>query len=180
MLIEPSPTPNIATDGQITALRQDEAILDGWNTLWRMYRECLRRQGIDVTVPQRLQELLAATQAFENVVTHDGNIPVGFWPEGNFDVVIKLSVKHSLVEDEQQLTVGQLQWLDYDLLIPAFRPLFLSSGISESHVDRIVAEAQRDLYYPPVPLYAHIHVVYAEKRYREAHAENSENVATSS
>jgi len=164
LLVEPSSTPNVATDGQITVLRQDEAILDGWNTLWRMYRECLRRQGIDVMVPQRLHELLAATQAFEDIVTHDGNIPVGFWPE-----------------DEQQLTVGQLQWLDYDLLIPAFRPLFLSSGISESNVDRIIAEAQRDLYYPRVPLYALVHVVYAEKRYQEGrHADNSENIATSS
>lgn len=146
LLVEPSLTPNITTNGEIAALRQDQPILHGWYTLWRTHRECLRRQGIDVTVPQRLPGLLAATQAFENIVTHDGNIPVGFWPQ-----------------DEQQLTVGQLQWLDYDLFIPALRPFLLLSGIPESNVDRIITEAQRDLYYPAAPLYALVHVVYAEK-----------------
>ena len=54
----------------------------GWNTLWQTYRACLEHQGIDVTIPDRLPELLAATAAYENIVTKVGNIPVGFWPQG--------------------------------------------------------------------------------------------------
>ncbi|KAF8636569.1 hypothetical protein AX17_003380 [Amanita inopinata Kibby_2008] len=150
ILVERNLTPVIATDGQIATCLPDEAGLSGWFTLWRTYRACLRQQGIDPSVPERLSELLAATQAFENVVTHDGNIPVGFWPQ-----------------DENQLTVGQLQWLDYDLLVPALKPFFLTSGISESNVDRIITEAQRDLYYPSVPFSTLVHVVHATKRFHE-------------
>jgi hypothetical protein len=68
------------------------------------------------------------------------------------------------IKDEHQLTVGQLQWLDYDLFLPALKPFFLSTGVSESNVDRILQEAQRDLYYPSTPYSSLIHVVYAVKR----------------
>ena len=54
----------------------------GWTALWRTYRGCLSQQLIDVTVPERLPDLLAATAAFENIIVRDGNIPVGFWPQG--------------------------------------------------------------------------------------------------
>jgi len=148
LLVEPDLTPIMAADGNAAAGSHDETSRSsGWFTLWRIYRECLRRQGIDTSVPQRLSELLTDTQAFENVVTHGGHIPVGFWPK-----------------DEHQLTVGQLQWLDYDLFIPALKPFFLSTGVSESNVDRILQEAQRDLYYPSTPYSSLIHVVYAVKR----------------
>lgn len=56
--------------------------MPGWAAFWETYRACLRRQLIDVTVPERLADLLAATAAFENIVVRDGNIPVGFWPQG--------------------------------------------------------------------------------------------------
>ncbi len=58
------------------------APLPGWAALWSTYRACLTQQRIDVTVPERLPELLAATAAFENITVRDGNIPVGFWPQG--------------------------------------------------------------------------------------------------
>lgn len=62
------------------------------------------------------------------------------------------------------LTIGQLQWMDYELLIPALQPFFLSRGIPGEEVSRIVQDAQHDLYYPAVPFFAHIHIAYATKR----------------
>ncbi|CAA7271653.1 unnamed protein product [Cyclocybe aegerita] len=56
--------------------------MPGWAALWETYRACLTRQHIDVTVPERLSSLLAATAAFENIIVRDGNVPVGFWPQG--------------------------------------------------------------------------------------------------
>ena len=82
LLIESDLIPVVAVDGQAVALPRDETNLNGWFTLWRVYRECLRRQEIDISLPQRLSELLTASQAFENIVTHSGHIPVGFWPKG--------------------------------------------------------------------------------------------------
>lgn len=35
-------------------------------------------------VPERLSELLEETAEFDRIYAHDGNIPVGFWPEGSF------------------------------------------------------------------------------------------------
>jgi len=57
--------------------------------------------------------------------------------------------------------MGQLQWMDYELLVPSLRFAFLSSGIDEKDVNRIVRDAQYDLYHPPKPFFAHIHVAYA-------------------
>lgn len=54
----------------------------GWTALWKTYRACLEQQGIDITIPDRLPELLAATAAYEDIVAQVGNIPVGFWPQG--------------------------------------------------------------------------------------------------
>lgn len=76
-MIEPSLTPMV--DGKCAP---DNSGLRGWFTLWETYRACLGRKDIDVTVPERLAELLIATNAFENVIVQDGNIPVGFWPSG--------------------------------------------------------------------------------------------------
>jgi len=56
--------------------------MKGWTELWDTYRACLQSQSVDVTVPERLPDLLAATAAFENIITRDGNVPVGFWPQG--------------------------------------------------------------------------------------------------
>ncbi|KAK7467195.1 hypothetical protein VKT23_004253 [Stygiomarasmius scandens] len=52
----------------------------GWSSFWETYRACLTRQGIDISIPERLAEILLATGTFEDVIQRDGNIPVGFWP----------------------------------------------------------------------------------------------------
>ncbi|PPQ88002.1 hypothetical protein CVT25_001081 [Psilocybe cyanescens] len=122
--------------------------MPGWASLWETYRACLRRQLIDVTVPERLADLLAATAAFENIIVRDGNIPVGFWPQ-----------------DPHLLTVGQLQWMDYELFLPALRPFFLCSGLPPSTVDRLVRDAQHDLYHPSYQPSTLIHIAYASKCY---------------
>ncbi|KAF8910979.1 S-adenosyl-L-methionine-dependent methyltransferase [Gymnopilus junonius] len=120
--------------------------MSGWSAFWETYRACLRRQLIDVTVPERLANLFAATAAFENIVVKDGNIPVGFWPQ-----------------DPHLLTVGQLQWMDYELFLPALRPLFLSNGLAPSIVERLVRDAQHDLYHPSYAPSTLIHIAYASK-----------------
>ncbi|KAH9484351.1 Secondary metabolism regulator LAE1 [Psilocybe cubensis] len=122
--------------------------MPGWSTLWKTYRACLSRQLIDVTVPERLADLLAATAAFENIIIRDGNIPVGFWPQ-----------------DPHLLSVGQLQWMDYELFLPALRPFFLCSGLPPSTVDRLIRDAQHDLYHPSYRPSTLIHIAYASKCY---------------
>ncbi|KAF8964056.1 S-adenosyl-L-methionine-dependent methyltransferase [Flammula alnicola] len=113
--------------------------MGGWTALWRTYRACLSQQLIDVTVPERLPDLLAATAAFENIIVRDGNIPVGFWQQ------------------------GKLQWMDYELLLPALRPLFLCNGLPPSTVDILIRDAQHDLYHPSFPPSTLIHIAYASK-----------------
>jgi hypothetical protein len=68
-------------------------------------------------------------------------------------------------EDENLLTVGQLQWMDYDLFLPALKPIFLTLGIPPSQVDRIIKDAQHDLYYPSTCQSNRLHIVYASKRW---------------
>lgn len=65
--------------------------------------------------------------------------------------------------DPHLLTVGQLQWMDYELFLPALRPLFLSSGLAPSIVDRLVRDAQHDLYHPSYSPSTLIHIAYASK-----------------
>ncbi|KJA27349.1 hypothetical protein HYPSUDRAFT_198131 [Hypholoma sublateritium FD-334 SS-4] len=120
--------------------------LHGWAALWDTYRACLTQQRIDVSVPERLPELLAATPGFENITVRDGNIPVGFWPQ-----------------DPHLLSAGQLQWMDYELLLPALRPLLLCNGLPPSTVDRLIQDAQHDLYHPAFPPSTIIHIAYASK-----------------
>ncbi|KAJ7581460.1 S-adenosyl-L-methionine-dependent methyltransferase [Mycena floridula] len=144
ILIEPDLRP--LADGKLPSHFPEGIGAPGWFALWETYRACLMRQGIDVNVPQRLTQMVLATREFEKVIELDGNIPVGFWPT-----------------DQVQLTVGQLQWLDYDLFLPALRPLFLSSGLSEGIVTGLIADAQRDLYHPDVKLSVRLHIVHASK-----------------
>ncbi|KAJ7109433.1 S-adenosyl-L-methionine-dependent methyltransferase [Mycena epipterygia] len=119
----------------------------GWFTLWETYRSCLLLLGIDVTVPQRFEKLLEDTEVFESIVIHEGVIPVGFYPT-----------------DSRVLTVGQLQWMAYDLLLPALKPMFLHLGLRESRVDRIIKEAQADLYSSDFELSSRLHIAYATRR----------------
>ncbi|KAF5377017.1 hypothetical protein D9757_007716 [Collybiopsis confluens] len=139
LLIEPDLTPKV-----------DANIASDWTTLWETYRNCLARQGVDTTVPQQLAEMLGATVLDVLVQITDileiGNIPVGFWPR-----------------DPHLLSVGQLQWLDYDLFLPALRPMFLSLGLTDTQVQALIENAQRDLYQSG-SLSTHIHIVHASKK----------------
>jgi len=148
LLIEPDLVPTV--NGKPVVRCPDgsggDSGLHGWLTFWETYRACLKSRGIDPTVPQRLVDLVSATDAFENIVTQNCDVPVGFWPT-----------------DSHLLTIGQLQWMDYELFLPAVKPLFLSAGVSESKVERIIADAQHDLYYPGVSISTHLHIVYASK-----------------
>ena len=56
--------------------------MQGWFRLWDTYRNCLRRHNIDVTIPERLSDLLTEAGGFESVIVREGNVPVGFWPQG--------------------------------------------------------------------------------------------------
>jgi len=84
---------------------------------------------------------------FGNIITQQADIPIGFWPK-----------------DDLTLTIGQLAWMDYDLLLPAMRPLLLSTGNTESEVKKLLEEAHHDLYYPIVKPSSRLHVVHAIKR----------------
>jgi hypothetical protein len=140
----------------------------GWTALWETYRACLENQDIDITIPDRLPDLLAATAAYENIVAQVGNIPVGFWPQGEL-IILQCFEIYSIdslllwLLDPSLLTVGQLQWMDYELFLPALRPLFLSNGLPPSLVDRLIKEAQQDLYYPTFSPYTTLHIAYASK-----------------
>ncbi|KAJ7430023.1 S-adenosyl-L-methionine-dependent methyltransferase [Mycena galericulata] len=119
----------------------------GWFTLWETYRSCLFMLGIDVTVPQRFKELLENTGLFDNINVFEAVIPVGFHPT-----------------DERVLTVGELQWMAHDLLLPALKPMFVRLGLLESRVDRMIQEAQRDLYSSDFELSGRLHIVHATRR----------------
>ncbi|TFK76384.1 S-adenosyl-L-methionine-dependent methyltransferase [Pluteus cervinus] len=156
LIIEPSLHPLVGPIPTATAVpampltQPSESYHDGWETLWETYRTCLRRHGIDVTVPERLADLLAEAGEFEDIVTSEGNIPVGFWPPES---------------DSTARTVGELQWMDYELFLPALKPFFLSLGLADTFVDNLISEAQRDFYEPPPHIcrIARLHIVYASK-----------------
>ncbi|KAJ6496730.1 hypothetical protein C8R47DRAFT_1115335 [Mycena vitilis] len=118
----------------------------GWFTLWETYRSSLVLLEVDVTVPQRFKQLLEAIEMFENIVVQEGVIPVGFYPE-----------------DPGVLTLGQLLWMSYDLLLPALKPMFIHLGLLESRADRIIKDAQSDLYFTEYELSSRLHVVYATR-----------------
>lgn len=46
-------------------------------------------------------------------------------------------------KDPTLLTVGQLAWMNWDMLLVAVRPLLLSSGLSEAEVNVLIEDAQR-------------------------------------
>jgi hypothetical protein len=141
--------------------------MSGWRTLWDTYRACLNRLQVDSSVPRSLSDLLVSIGTFENIIHRSNPVPVGFWPQGNSrqnnlpnDQLIPPFLHRS---DPNRLTVGQLQWMDYDLLIPALRPLLLSSGLTEQIVTRMIQNAQHDLYHPAVNLSTCINIVHATR-----------------
>jgi hypothetical protein len=61
--------------------------------------------------------------------------------------------------------MGQLQWMEYDLLLPSLKPMFLHLGLLESEVDQIIEDAQRDLYHGHFELSSRIRIAHATKRF---------------
>ncbi|KAG6328551.1 hypothetical protein ID866_10538, partial [Astraeus odoratus] len=155
ILIEPDHSEPIADGKTATELTRSgqPSGMRGWFALWEAYRQCLRDKGIDMTVPPRLSSLLEGTRAFDRIVTQEGNIPVGFWPK-----------------DPLALSIGQLAWMDYDIMLPALKPLFLSAGMKEWEAKKLIEEAQQDLYYPLVRPSTRLHIVHAIKRAGHQHS----------
>ncbi len=135
-----------------------------WYALWQVYMTCLQRHGVDPTVPTRIDDIVVSTGRFENVVKRNGNIPVGFWPEGESCCICASGTKCAR-KDPVSLTVGQLQWMDYELLLPALRPLFLTCELPD-RVDKLITEAQQVLYNPEARLMTRINIVHASKSFQ--------------
>ncbi|KAI0065389.1 S-adenosyl-L-methionine-dependent methyltransferase [Artomyces pyxidatus] len=132
-------------DGKFTSIPAKSGI-PGWCALADELQRCLTLRGVDVTVPERMGELVHKLGWYDRVLQQHADIPVGFWPK-----------------DPTLLTVGQLAWMNQDLLVLAIRPLLLSSGIPEKRVKMLIEAAQRDLYYPLVHIASRLHVVHAIK-----------------
>ena len=64
--------------------------------------------------------------------------------------------------DAHTLTIGQLAWMNNDLLLSRMWPCLLQSpGALQAQVDCLIANAYRDLYNPILKLSTHLHVVHA-------------------
>jgi hypothetical protein len=56
----------------------------GWFAVWDSYRSAVIKQGIDLTVPRRLGQLIWATHAYDMSQTfaQEAEVPIGFHPKG--------------------------------------------------------------------------------------------------
>ncbi|KAF7983374.1 hypothetical protein HWV62_22369 [Athelia sp. TMB] len=132
---------DVARSGQYTNVA-------GWAKLWNAYRTCLKSKGIDLNIPRNMRRLLNSTGAFTKVVTRSTDVPIGFWPQ-----------------DDTELTIGQLAWMEHDLLLPAMEPILREQCYkSDSEVKLLIENAQRDLYYPKDRLATRLHVIHAMKK----------------
>jgi hypothetical protein len=66
--------------------------------------------------------------------------------------------------DPVALSIGQLAWMNYDIMLPALKPLFLSTGMKEWEAKKLIEEAHQDLYYPLVRPSTRLHIVYAVRK----------------
>ncbi|KAI0006138.1 S-adenosyl-L-methionine-dependent methyltransferase [Russula compacta] len=132
-------------DGKFTSAHAKSGI-PGWCALAEEVQRALTMRGVDTTVPERMGEIVHDLGWYDHVFQQHADIPVGFWPK-----------------DPTLLTVGQLAWMESDLLILAIRPLLLASGLEEKEVKMLTEAAQRDLYYPLVHIENRLHVVHAIK-----------------
>jgi len=150
-------------DGKFTSADAKSGI-PGWCALAEEIQRALTLSGVDVTVPGRMGELVHEFGWYDQVFQQHADIPVGFWPKGTcfcLGLCTLRRVHHHV--DPALLTVGQLAWMESDLLILAVRPLLLSSGLSEKEVKVLTEAAQRDLYFPLVHIENRLHVVHAIK-----------------
>lgn len=66
--------------------------------------------------------------------------------------------------DPVALSIGQLAWMNYDILLPALKPLFMSVGMRDWEARKLIEEAHQDLYYPLVRPSTRLHIVHAVKK----------------
>ncbi|THH04810.1 hypothetical protein EW145_g5248 [Phellinidium pouzarii] len=158
------------TEGKLPIEAGPRGGAPGWHAFWEQFRRCLAGNHIDTTVPTRLGSLMRATVAFDDIVAQEATVPVAFWPKGAFSVSTKRLVwllngvdRFLSSLDLGLLTVAQYAWMEYDYLVPAVRPLFLSYGLSEFRVKILIEDAQQDLYYPLTRPYSCVHVSQARK-----------------
>ncbi|KAF7975583.1 hypothetical protein HWV62_9295 [Athelia sp. TMB] len=124
------------------------ATIPGWYKLWFTYRRCLEAKEIDIDVPRQMRALLERANGFTNIVTQHIDVPVGFWPSS-----------------DPQLLIGQLAWKEYDLLLPGMAPLLIEkSSKTDSAVKKLIQDAQYDLHYPKEKIYSRIHIAHAIKK----------------
>ncbi|KII93850.1 hypothetical protein PLICRDRAFT_101781 [Plicaturopsis crispa FD-325 SS-3] len=145
LLIEPDLEP--MADGRMASEIQGYSGLSGWFSLWEAYHYCLHRRGIDVTVPQSLDELLEDAGVFENITARVGEVPIGFWPR-----------------DSLNLTIGEISWMFFDSLLPSMLPILVESGYPESHAKVLIQSAQEDLYHPIVHTSTRLHIAWAFRK----------------
>ncbi|KII88425.1 hypothetical protein PLICRDRAFT_41586 [Plicaturopsis crispa FD-325 SS-3] len=145
LLIEPDLEP--MADGKMASEIEGYSGLSGWFALWQAYHYCLHRRGIDVTVPQNLDELLAEAEVFENITVRVGSVPIGFWPR-----------------DSLNLTIGEISWMYFDSLLPSMLPILVESGYPEGHAKVLIHSAQQDLYHPIVHTSTRLHIAWAFKK----------------
>ncbi|KAI0035915.1 S-adenosyl-L-methionine-dependent methyltransferase [Vararia minispora EC-137] len=126
---------------------QTKTDMYGWCALTEEIQRCLGARGVDIAVPEKMGVLAYETGCFPEVLQQHADIPIGFWPK-----------------DPTMLTVGQLAWMNFDLLVLAVKPLLLSSGLPESRVKMLMQDAQRDLYQPLAQMSTRLHFVHAVKR----------------
>lgn len=75
-----------------------------------------------------------------------------------------MSTDHISHIDPVALSIGQLAWMSYDIMLPALKPLFLSAGMRDWEAKRLIEEAHQDLYYPLVRPSSRLHIIHAFKK----------------
>lgn len=76
-----------------------------------------------------------------------------------------LTILIIIIADDFNLTIGQLAWLDNDILLAGMRPLLLSNAMkSEAEVTSLLENAYHDLYYTDKKPATRLYVVHAIKK----------------
>ena len=114
--------------------------------------------------------MLAETRNFAQIVEKEALIPVGNWDQGMTRFLLASSFASKLTNATllaaKEETMGNLAWMDSEFFLPATKPFFISSGLPEADAQKLIADAQRDLYSADperVRLYSCMHWVYARK-----------------
>lgn len=137
----------VPTLGAVSTVQPSGA--PGWSSIWDAYARALSTQGFDATVPHRLGQLVWGTRAYDmsRTYAHQAEIPIGFHHR-----------------DPTLLTVGQLAWMDFDLMLGALKPYLQLLPIPDWKIKDMIEDAQADLYYPVVRLSTRLHVVQGIKK----------------